>query len=440
MSDIVTTRVFSDGEQGITATKMNDIIGSAVIQPAFYSAKPSSSTLDPTDQLLELKGTGAYATITGSQLISSVGTNLTPSITAVRLRSFNALGNPTFEVTQRLPLGSAQITIGTGTMVIDRWFVNKTGTMTATSAAVASVAGIVVPGTSFNITSTVFRVTLTGQQTTLGATDSLFIYQEVEGPRLRELLGDVHSVSLLVRSTMANQKFGVAVRDVPSTKTLTKLCTLGAANAWTLITLPNLPVWAPGGNWTTSPGVQAYRFMICLAAGTTQTSPANDTFQNSSYVGAAGQDNFCAQPAGTSFFDIAFIQHEPGTLCSTPMDLPFTQNLDDCLRYYQKSYDYDIAIGTANAAGIVALPQANTTLIVGPTRFHKPLAKTPTMTAYNAATGAINSLRLLGGADFVVTGFNSIGKAGFLGVNATSLPAVAAGVFGQIHYTADTGW
>ena len=52
MSDIVTTRIFTDGEKGITATKMNDIIGSSVIQPAFYSAKSTASMADAADTLL----------------------------------------------------------------------------------------------------------------------------------------------------------------------------------------------------------------------------------------------------------------------------------------------------------------------------------------------------------------------------------------------------
>ena len=48
-----------------------------------------------------------------------------------------------------------------------------------------------------------------------------------------------------------------------------------------------------------------------------------------------------------SAFDIAFVQHEPGSVCSTFMDKPFTQNQDECLRYYHKTYDYRAAMGLA---------------------------------------------------------------------------------------------
>jgi hypothetical protein len=76
MPDIVTSQVFSDGEKGITSSKMNNIIANSVIQPDFVLNKPTSSTLDPTDQLLEVKGSGAYARITGQQLINSVSASV----------------------------------------------------------------------------------------------------------------------------------------------------------------------------------------------------------------------------------------------------------------------------------------------------------------------------------------------------------------------------
>jgi len=77
MPDIVTTQTFVDGEKGITATKMNNIIANSVIQPSFVGNQPTTSSLDPADQLLDLKSTGAYARITGAQLASSVAGQLT---------------------------------------------------------------------------------------------------------------------------------------------------------------------------------------------------------------------------------------------------------------------------------------------------------------------------------------------------------------------------
>ena len=92
MSDITTTRIFTDGERGITAQKLNDIVGSSVIQPAFYTSKPTAGSADPADIALILKA-GAYAQVPISTL---AGSTTQAQIWSTRLRSFNAIGNPKF--------------------------------------------------------------------------------------------------------------------------------------------------------------------------------------------------------------------------------------------------------------------------------------------------------------------------------------------------------
>ena len=68
---------------------------------------------------------------------------------------------------------------------------------------------------------------LTTAQASLAAGDFFMMYQVVEGPLLRELMGDVTSISMLVRSSVANLKFGFSITDSGINYTLTKLCTLG---------------------------------------------------------------------------------------------------------------------------------------------------------------------------------------------------------------------
>jgi hypothetical protein len=438
MPDIVTSQTFSDGEKGITATKMNNIIANSVIQPDFVTAKPSSSTLDPTDQLLEVKGTGTYARITGQQLIDSVSAsvtqNITPTIWSVRLRSFNSVGNPTFECDQINVGGTVANANG---KTVDRWVTTKSGTMVVSAAQTSAAAGdVLVPNTNFCITRSFFRVTLTTAQATLGAGDNLSISQSVEGPRFRELQYDVHSQQILVRSSVSGLKFGLCVKD-PSTKALTKLCTIPSANTWTLIQLPNLPVW-PSGGFSLAPGAVGYSLIVSLAAGSTVTSPANDTWQNGNFIGALGQDNFASKAVGSTF-DIAFVQHEPGNQCSTPIDCPFRQNYDDCLRYYTKSYEYGVKAPTNTAIGAVsAMTGSNGLFALGTIPFPKTMAKTPTLTVY-AIDGTANAVLQLGaGGNASVNQILGEGAKGFYGVGFPS--AVTVNTPCQMHYVADTGW
>ena len=245
MPDIVTTRIFADGEKNITAAKLNDIIGSSVIQTSFVGGKPVASSIGSTDNLLLLTAGGTYAQVPFSTLSSAISGSIGDAeIWSVRLRSFNSIGNPNFEVDQR--------TVGVGpsgpnAFAIDRWYYAKTGTMTMSLDAQvdSSATPVLVPGTSFAISQNFFRFTLATVQASLGATDKLALWQYVEGPQLRELIGDVHSLSVLVRTSVAGLKFGLTLQDPTSTHTLTKLATIASANTWTLLTFPALPVWTP---------------------------------------------------------------------------------------------------------------------------------------------------------------------------------------------------
>ena len=197
------------------------------------------------------------------------------------------------------PAATAETPTGsTSGWVQDRWFTTKSGTMAATAKQLAalSLPDGVIPGMNFRISRSLLRVTVTTTQASLAPGDYFAFQQFVEGPDFRELQNDVHSVSLLVRSSVAGLKFGISLRDPPTaTKTLTKLCTIPTANTWALVALPGLPVW-PSGNFSYAPGLQGYLFQITLAAGTTWASPANDTWQSGSFLGAVGQSNFQQEP------------------------------------------------------------------------------------------------------------------------------------------------
>jgi hypothetical protein len=357
-----------------------------------------------------------------------------------RLRSFNAVGNSNFEVDQRNVGNSFGIYNAANTPAIDRWISNKASTATMIGSVQQMPANppIMVPGTSFAITSKFWRVTLTGQQTSLAAGDYHTLFQYVEGPQWRELCSDVHSVSLLVRSSVAGLIFGLLLKDpVASTKTLSKLCTISAANTWTLIQLPNLPVW-PSGNFVTTPGSNGYQLLISLACGSTLINPTNDIWQSFAGFGAPGQSNFAASPVNSTF-DIAFVQHEPGLLCSTLIDKPFTQNYDESLRYYQKTYLYGAAAGAVSSGGMnnmYVLPSAHA---YTPIPFIKPMAKAPSIGIWNPADGS-NSLRNYSSSQNQVSGGPVYpGDRGYGGVLVGGTAPASNWVCGW-HHTADTGW
>lgn len=453
MPDIVTSKIFVDGEKGITATKMNQIISGATIQPSFVTSKPASSTLDPTDQLLEVKGAGTYATITGSQLVSSVSSqvDVTPQITAVRLRSFSAVGNGSFEVDQRNVFNGVTVAGGASyyNWILDRWLFNKATASAGALGITVPQAITGIPGTNYVITTRNLRFTVNTAQASMAAGDLFMLTTQIEGPSWRELMGDVHSVSILCRSSVANLKFGLALRDSPTTtKSLVKMCSLGAANTWTIIQLPAIVVW-PSGNFNYAPGSLGYEMDICLAAGSNFVAPATDTWQSGTFLSASGQSNFLATAGAT--LDLACVQHEPGQP-TTLIDKPFTQNYDECLRYYQKSYPYPTAVATigANSYATFYCPtgvSAAAFSLQGSARFHKPMAKAPTVIPYNHSTGAANNAFMwyaTSGAVPNATSNQSISSvtssmSGISALNVASGTSTAP-LTALAEWTADTGW
>jgi hypothetical protein len=373
--------------------------------------------------------------VDGTNTCQNLVNAVQPTIWSARLRSYNAIGNPTFEVDQR----NVGTFLANPPWIQDRWLNSKTGTMAVSGGQVIPAPFPFAPGTNFQISRNALKIQLTTQQATLGAGDFLFISQIIEGPRWRELSADVHSLSLLVYSDVANLKFAVSLRDiVPSTtKSLVKLCTVPSAGTWTMIPLANLPVW-PSGNFSLAPGAAGYSLSICLAAGSSFIAVSADTWQNGNFIGAPGMDNWASKSVGSQFL-VAFVQHEPGALCTTPIDCPWQQNYDDCLRYFQKTYKYSTVAGTVASGGMKSFLAPTSASAFGPVTYSKPMATTPpTVTLYNHATGAANSVQdgaVVNHASAAATG---VGDAGFAYITFATATTSLQPVYAQ--YTADTGW
>jgi hypothetical protein len=376
--------------------------------------------------------------IRGDNTPQNLASAVQPTIWSMRLRSFNSVGNPNFEVDQRLN-GVGTYPAGSLTFFqTDRWQIAKVAATGAFTAQLidAGAGGIVVPTTSFAITSKFLRITLTTAQASLAAGEYVLFQQFVEGPFFRELMSDVHSLQALVRTSVSGLKFGMSIRGPQSspTSTLTKLSPALTANQWTLVQFPNLPTFPSG--WPYTPGNAAYYLAVTLACGSTWTSPANDTWQSAQYFAPNGQSNFAAS-AVNSTFDLAFIQHQPGPYCETLIDKPFTQNLDECLRYYFKTWAYGTAVGTATQAGANATFRAyGAGGANGYGAFAKRMAKVPTVNIYGT-NGTLNNVadNITGGA-VAVTGSAVIGDQSFLQITASAL---TQGNTYVAHYTADTG-
>jgi len=376
--------------------------------------------------------------VDGTNSCQNLVTAVTPTITAVRLRSFNAVGNPNFFVAQTNPVvGTSLVNVVNNTRLVDRWFWGRVGTHQINAQQVSE--NVNLPATSFLLTDRPLQLTLNVAQATLAAGDYGYLFHYVEGPQLRPLFNDVHSVSILIKSTKANHKFSYFINDPTSAHGYTKLCTIPSANTWTLITIPNIPVFLPAGTWALGPGSNGLIEGVCLGSGTTWTAAADGVWSNTSFIASPGTDNWFSNPISTTSVEIAFLQHEPGSQSTTLIDKPFTQNLTEVQRYYAKSYDYGTLVGSASAqAGEIFFYCNNASAFAtGYAPFPVPMAKQPNMLIYNPVSGSVNSVQEFPSGTNRTTSSIEINSKGISYLNITSL---ANAQMIRFHYIADTGW
>jgi hypothetical protein len=232
--------------------------------------------------------------------------------------------------------------------------------------------------------------------------------------------------------------------DSPVTKQLVKMATVTTVNIPTIIRFPDLPPF-PSGNFSPAPQKLGYLMRICVAAGSGYITNTPDVWISGgpTVLGTPDLTNFAGFPVNSQFF-VQYVQHEPGPDC-TPMpllDKLFSDNLDECLRFFQKSYPYNVALGTVGASSgqIAMLPWTpGGGAPYGNVFFKKIMAKIPTLTTYSPPTGLLYGIRSsLGAVDYTVTSTGGLSDAGFC-TFALNVYASGATVY-TAQYVADTGW
>lgn len=355
-------------------------------------AAPPLATASANGSLNWLNGSNLYY-FDATNNLQALKPQVTPLITAARA-PYNALSNANFEVDQRT--GGAGVALANSTAssgwCCDRWIAYKATAQTGAGTIVPTTGLVTDPSTGFPISNKFLRFTVTSAQAIAGATDQvLMCYSTIEGARLAPLMG-AHSFQMLVRSSIPNWNFSIGFRNfsggTSNYRSMTLLGTVTTANTWQLLQFPNLAVFDPTSTWNTTPGTYGYEILIALLSGTSLSSGQNNVWVGGNLYGAPGCGNFCANPVGSTF-DIGFMQHEQGPVCTGLIDLPWEQNLRDCKRYYQKSWGYANATPDGNWRQLGKY--IGSASIRCSIRFPEELHTNPTCTLYNASTGTPNT-------------------------------------------------
>lgn len=275
-----------------------------------------------------------------------------------------------------------------------------------------------------------YRISPDGAGSSYGVNASYDIRQVIEnGTRYLCGLGKKITVSFWARSSIAGKRIGVNVSQTYGTG--------GSPTAQEILTGSIFNLTSSWQNLT-------YTFTTNTLVGKTFGSNNDDTISVAFSIlwgTNTGAVRFGGSPTAETFggsgnIDITQVQVNSGDTALPFQPKSFLLELQDCQRYYEKSYDYDLSPASSTHMGSTywtsrAADQNDTSNIT----FKVSKRVNPTITLYNPTTGTTGQARNSSTAGTLAITSLNIGKQGFLVIPTAN--TTAGNVF-HYHYTADS--
>lgn len=277
----------------------------------------------------------------------------------------------------------------------------------------------VVQGLNFKNCLT-FKAT-TGNGGTVAATDSACIMASIEGYRFaKAYFGNANAqpitIGFWVISTVTGT-FALSVRNFGTNRSYVVDITVTAANTWQWVS-----VVIPGDTgitWLTTTGVGAF-ITWTFVPRTSQQVAANTWVASNGTATPATTNFFSANNNSVSITGVVILPgaHQLSSEQSANLTRSFDVELQQCLRYYEKSYAYASIPGSVTSVGEVLFllfgPLPNVAYEPGSSiSFAVRKRIPPVMTGFSVTTGASGFFRdAFNGADVAVAFFN-IGDGSF---------------------------
>ena len=316
----------------------------------------------------------------------------------------NRIINGGMDIAQR---GTSFAAIANTDYSLDRWQWGQIGAMVCTVSRSTDV-----PNNTFQSS---YKVDVTTVDSSIAAGDFAAFQQPVEGYNVRDLIGTTFTLSFWVKSPKTGVHC-VAFRNSGSGGTtdraFVKEYTIISANSWEYktLTVTGGLITAGTWDWTNGRGI-VVRFT--LACGSTFHTTA-DAWQTGNFIATANQVNVMDNTANDFF--ITGVQLEPGAV-ATPFERRiFGQELALCQRYFQKSYNIDVAPGTVGSSGMngIVSHAASSYTGFGVVNFPVSMRTAPACTGYNPETGTTTTfVRNFSAVTNLNGAIANIGQAGF---------------------------
>lgn len=269
---------------------------------------------------------------------------------------------------------------------VDRWSCYGSA---ASKFTVQRNAGSVTPPTGF----TNYLGATSSSAYSVGASEFFFIQQVIEGFNVADLgwgTASAQSVTLSfwVRSSLTGT-FGGTISNGATNRVYPFTFTISSANTWEQKTLT--VSGDTTGTWSAdNSGGIVVNFNMGAGASVSGTAGA---WSGSTLRAPTGATSVVGTNGATWY--ITGVQLEAGTVASPFERRDYGRELAMCQRYYQKSYNVDVAPGADTGVGCLSLRNWDTaarSAVPTPTRFPVFMRATATMTLYsiNGTSGTIS--------------------------------------------------
>jgi hypothetical protein len=345
----------------------------------------------------------------------------------------NRIINGAMVIDQRNAGASVTISANAAQYITDRFIVRGTQ---ASKLTAQQNAGSVTPPSGFNY----YLGTTSSSAYTVTSTDYFVIEQRIEGYNVADLAWGTSSaktvtLSFWVRSSLTGT-FGGSISNADLSRSYPFTYTISSANTWTQISITI--AGDTTGTWTTTNGIGLTIF-FSLGSGTYLSGTAG-SWAGAIYTSVTGATSVVGTNGAT--FYITGVQLEVGTT-ATPFERRlYNQELANCQRYYEKSFD----IGTAPSNGTSTTFStgyglntwvATNRLSTGTNTYFKVIKRaTPTVNTYGNSSGYWGYI-LPSGTSYTWSAAVNVINNGLYGFSCNQQVIDGALVFASGHWTAD---
>lgn len=371
------------------------------------------------------EGTAAFAFVAGAIVEGRVTAD---TLAGLRRANKNLIIGGDFH-TNPWQRGVSFISVADGDYTADRFEYRKVGVMVhditkAVDAPTVAEAAIFTQNSLLVDCTTIDASIAAGDFTTIGT--------KIEGYDWSRIAQRKFTISFWHKHTKTGI-YCVAFRNAGSDRSFVAEYTQAVSDTWERSTV-TVDASPSAGTWDYVNGI-GLNVTFALAAGTTFHTTA-DAWQTGNFFATVNQVNACDDVANN--FRLALIQIEAGGVATGFEGRAFSEELDLCLRYFEKSYDAGVAPGTVTTNGAIYVNMRSSFLPQISTTKTKPKRAAPTVAIFSVNSGTVALM-----AEFTSAGTFVADRAAvvlFIGTEAFSVNGTGTATTNNLvryQYTAD---